>query len=342
MVPEESYESRYQITKMRTAVFLLIFCEQVRGPQSRFIEFAVSYDPDSEQVGESRPWTLTGKTDSGMVTHKNYLRERSAVTDMPNNTAAYENPWPGGQWRVLNLACHQAIQATANKRYNTTFLPRNDRPNPSYFSNSTGITLPWNAAHRVGVVCIVFHYGFFCVSCILYPAPAREHVPYIKLHATQAWAANILPRGKNYAALCITKSHCSVQNTMRVYPVLTVFKPHFETYFLQDTFEYYLLICLQSVAGLPRAFERKLTLSPVNGSRIWISNWYGFGSLDLCMLCCRRLGGHASSVFRFSIRLSTQTVYKMRSCIIILLIWPWGWKHVHPKRWQHTTPQKRD
>jgi len=55
MVSEESYESRYQVTKMRATVFLLIFCEQVRGPQSWSTEFAVSYDPDSEQVGESKP-----------------------------------------------------------------------------------------------------------------------------------------------------------------------------------------------------------------------------------------------------------------------------------------------
>lgn len=126
-----------------------------------------------------------------MGTHKNYLRERSTVTDTPNNTAAYENPWPGGQWWVLHLACHRAIQATANKRYNTTFLPRNDRPNPSYFSNSTGINPPWNAAHCVGVVCIVFHYGLFSdVSCILYPAPVREHVPYITLNAAQAFLSS--------------------------------------------------------------------------------------------------------------------------------------------------------
>ena len=183
MVPEESYERRHQITKMRAAVFLLIFREQVRGPQSRSTEFAVSYDPDSEQVGESKP-----RTDSGMGTHKNYLRDRSTVTDMPNNTAAYKNPWLGGQWRVLHLACHQAIPATANKRYNTTFLPRNDRPNPSYFSNSTGINPPWNAAHRVEVACIVFHLGLFSdVSCILYPAPAREHVPHVTLHRAQAF-----------------------------------------------------------------------------------------------------------------------------------------------------------
>ena len=43
-----SYESRYQITKMRAAVFLLIFCEQVRGPQSRSTEFAVSTQNRSE------------------------------------------------------------------------------------------------------------------------------------------------------------------------------------------------------------------------------------------------------------------------------------------------------
>jgi len=61
-------------------------------------------------------------------------------------------------------------------------------PNPSYFSNSTGINPPWNAAHRVGVACVVFHQGLFSdVSCILYPAPAREHVPYITLHAAQAF-----------------------------------------------------------------------------------------------------------------------------------------------------------
>lgn len=190
MVSEESCKSRYLITKMRAAVFLLIFCEQVRVPQTRSTEFAVSFDPDSEQVGESKPWTLTGKADSGMGTHKNYLRERSTAMDMPNNTAAYENPWPGGQWLVLHLACHQANQATANKRYNTTFLPRNDRPNPSCFSNSTGINPPWNAAHRVGVACIVFHYGLLSdVSCILYPAPAREHVPYT-LHAAQAFLSS--------------------------------------------------------------------------------------------------------------------------------------------------------
>jgi hypothetical protein len=41
---------------------------------------------------------------------------------------------------------------------------------------------------------------------------------------------------KKYAALCITKSYCSVQNTMRVYPILTLLKPPFQTYFLQDTF----------------------------------------------------------------------------------------------------------
>lgn len=91
MVSEQSYERRHQITKMRAAVFLLIFREQVRGPQSRSTEFAVSYDPDSEQVGESKPQTLTGKTDSGMGTYNNHLSERSTVTDMPNNTAAYEN-----------------------------------------------------------------------------------------------------------------------------------------------------------------------------------------------------------------------------------------------------------
>jgi len=157
MVSEEIYERRHQITKTRASVFLLIFREQVRGPQSRSTEFTVSYGPDSEQVGEFKPRTLTGKTDGGMGTHNDHLSERSTVTDMPNNTAAYENPWPGGQWLVLHLACHQAIQTTANKRYNTTFLPRNDRPNPSYFSDSTGINPPWNAAHRVGVTCIVFH-----------------------------------------------------------------------------------------------------------------------------------------------------------------------------------------
>lgn len=164
---------------MRGAVFLLIFCEHFRGPQSRSTEFAFSYDPDSEQVGESKPCKLTGKTYSGMGTHKNYLREISAVTDMPNNTAAYENPWPGGQWRVLHLACQQAIQATANRRYNTTLLPRNDKPNPSYFSNSTGINPPWHAAHRVRVACIVFHYGLFSgVSCILYSSCKRTRTVY--------------------------------------------------------------------------------------------------------------------------------------------------------------------
>ena len=113
------------------------------------------------------------------------------MIDMPNNTAAYENPWPGGQWRVLHLACHQAIQATANKRYNTTFLPRNDRLYPSYFSNSKGINPPWNAAHRVGVACTVFRYGIFSdVSCLLYPAPAREHAPYITLYASQAFLSS--------------------------------------------------------------------------------------------------------------------------------------------------------
>ena len=97
---------------------------------------------------------------------------------MPNNTAAYENPWPGGQWRVLHLACHQAIQATANKRYNTTFLPRNDRPNPSYFSNSTGINPPWNAAHRMEVACIVFRYGLFSVSCTVSCSCKRTRTVY--------------------------------------------------------------------------------------------------------------------------------------------------------------------
>jgi len=68
---------------------------------------------------------------------------------------------------------------------------RNDRPNPSYFSNGTGINPPWNAAYRVGVVCIVFHYGlFFDVSRILYPAPAREYVPSITLQAAQAFLSS--------------------------------------------------------------------------------------------------------------------------------------------------------
>jgi hypothetical protein len=51
---EESYESRYQPTKMLAAVFLLIFHEPVHDPQFRSTEFAVSFYPDLEQVGESK------------------------------------------------------------------------------------------------------------------------------------------------------------------------------------------------------------------------------------------------------------------------------------------------
>ena len=160
------------------------------------------------------------------------------MIDMPNNTAAYENPWPGGQWRVLHLACLQVIQATANTRYNTTFLPRNSRPNHSQFSNSAGITPPWNAAHRVGDACMVCHYGLFSVSCILYPAPARKHVPHIIIYAAHSFlSSRYSPKWPKTCRLVYkTKRHCSVQNTPRVYPVLILFKPPFKTHFLQDTF----------------------------------------------------------------------------------------------------------
>jgi len=189
MVSEESYESRYQVTKMRATVFLLIFCEQVRGPQSWSTEFAVSYDPDSEQVGESKPWTLTDKADSGMGTHKNYVREVQwqICQTIPPRTRTPGRAASGGSFpsHAIKQSKPQPTNDIIQRSYlgTTGQIPATSQTVRALIHRGTPHTAWKLRASYSATDYSLFH--------VLYPAPAREHVPYITLRATQAF-----PRSK--------------------------------------------------------------------------------------------------------------------------------------------------